>query len=168
MDQAIRHFARHLEAQHDLDLEADVRIIIGEALDRFGDARIGAVDDAVLNADDKFAERCLVDGRGALLEQLDRGKKLLGRLIDNLALAKQLEPFRTALAQARAQPDLQGFEVFAENGLGEVQRGLGGGKAALFDDRAEATQQLQIYVVDLAWTCHGARSSNEETNDPLW
>jgi hypothetical protein len=152
MDQAIRHLAGHLEAQHDLDSEADVRIVVGEALDRFGDARIGVVDDPVLNADNKLAVRCLVDGRGALLEQLDGGEKVLGRLIDDLALAIQLEPFRTALAQARAQPDLQGFEVFAENGLGEVQRSLGGGKAALFDDRAEATQQLQVDVVDLAWT----------------
>jgi len=60
------------------------------------------VDDPILNADDKLAIRRLVDGRGALLEYFDRREQLLGRLVDHLTLAKQLEPLRSALTQTCA------------------------------------------------------------------
>jgi hypothetical protein len=95
----------HLERFHarlalghlgDVDVHADAAAAGGLA---GGAGQPGAPQ--VLDADDQFPVGGLVDGRCALLEYLDGRKQFLGRLVDDLPLAIQLEPLRSALAQAR-------------------------------------------------------------------
>src|SRR5471032_616762 len=55
MDGTVGDPADHLVAEHDLDLEADLGMALGEQFKCFGNARLRVVEDAVLEADAQLA-----------------------------------------------------------------------------------------------------------------
>jgi len=54
--------ADHLVAEHDLDLEADLWMALGKQFERFGNARLRVVEDAVLQTDTQLAIGFVVEG----------------------------------------------------------------------------------------------------------